>query len=192
MAKKQKDRRRDPATHNNNNMRGIATARSAAVMLRQNRLTKVGLRQLATSSSPVSTLNTLIETTKDSSEGFKTAAQHVKNDDIRKKFQDFAQQRESFCRELQEHVSKMGGTAETSGSTLGSIHRGWLNLKSALTTNDKAIISEVVNGETVAEKYFAEAEEEKSLPQDVLNVVQRQHHSIQDSLNFARDLTNRL
>jgi uncharacterized protein (TIGR02284 family) len=89
-------------------------------------------------------------------------------------------------------TGRLGGTPETSGSTLGAIHRGWVNLKSAVTVSDKAIVSEVVNGETVAEKYFGDASKDQTLPQEALGLVQKQHAKIQESLNYAKDLYNKL
>ena len=88
-------------------------------------------------------------------------------------------------------TGRLGGTPETSGSTLGAIHRGWVNLKSAVTVSDKAIVSEVVNGETVAEKYFGDASKDQTLPQEALGLVQKQHAKIQESLNYAKDLYNK-
>jgi hypothetical protein len=38
--------------------------------------------------------------------GFKSAADHVKDANIKKNFQEYAQQREKFSKELQEHVKK--------------------------------------------------------------------------------------
>ncbi|ELR22355.1 uncharacterized protein ACA1_253410 [Acanthamoeba castellanii str. Neff] len=178
-------------------MQRRALSRSVCLVRPRQATISLGVRNLnintnAASASPVSTLNTLIETTKDSKEGFKTAADHVKDANIKKNFQEYAQQREQFSKELQDQVKKLGGTPETSGSTLGAIHRGWVNLKSALTVSDKAIVSEVVNGETVAEKYFVDASKDQSLPQEALGLVQKQHAKVQESLNYAKDLYNKL
>ena len=38
--------------------------------------------------------------------GFKTAADHVKDANIKKNFQEYAQQREQFSKELQDQVKK--------------------------------------------------------------------------------------
>jgi hypothetical protein len=53
-------------------------------------------------------------------------------------------------------------------------------------------VSEVVNGETVAEKYFADAAKDSSLPKDAQGLVQKQHSKVQESLNYAKDLYNKL
>jgi uncharacterized protein YjbJ (UPF0337 family) len=44
----------------------------------------------------------------------------------------------------------------------------------------------------VAEKYFVDASKDQSLPQEALGLVQKQHAKVQESLNYAKDLYNKL
>lgn len=58
-------------------------------------------------------------------------------------FLEYAQQRSELAAELQHEVSKLGGVPEKSGSVGGSLHRGWMNLKAAITGKDEgAIVAE--------------------------------------------------
>jgi len=140
----------------------------------------------------VQNLNNLIETAKDSAEGFKTAAENVKSPSTKQKFEDYSDQRQHFCKDLQERVKGLGGTPETTSSTLGAIHRGWVNLKSALTLGDRAIVIEVIRGEEVAERNYAAVAQNPAFPSDLKGEVKDQHHKIQESLNYARDLDEKL
>src|ERR1041385_7939557 len=91
----------------------------------------------------ISTLNELIETCKDGQEGFRQAAEGVERSDIKSLFFEFSQQRGHFATELQSIVPKLDGDPATSGSTAGALHRGWINLKSAITGKDEqAILNE--------------------------------------------------
>ena len=135
-----------------------------------------------------STLNDLVETCKDGEQGFRTAAESVKNSTVRSLFESFSSQRAKFAGELQMEVSRLGGTPEQSGSVSGAAHRGWMNIKSAVTGEDEAaIINEAERGEDVAVKSYRDALA-KDLPNDVRNLVERQYREVQDAHNQVRSL----
>jgi uncharacterized protein (TIGR02284 family) len=137
----------------------------------------------------VSTLNELIETLKDGQNGFQTAAEDVKDLRVKSTFQDFAKQRSQLARELQSEVKRLGGDPEKSGSTAAAMHRGWINLKSALGGGEKSILDEAERGEDVAVKTFEKALSAK-LPPDVAGVVRRQFDEVKrahDQVKSLRD-----
>jgi uncharacterized protein (TIGR02284 family) len=76
-----------------------------------------------------STLNGLIETLKDGEQGFRTAAEAVKDPNLKSLFQQYSRQRGEMTRELQSEVRRLGGDPEKSGSMAGAAHRGWINIK---------------------------------------------------------------
>jgi uncharacterized protein (TIGR02284 family) len=93
--------------------------------------------------SAVSTLNDVLQTLRDSEEGFRTAAGAVKDGHIKHIFEQYSRQRGEMAREIEQEIGKLGGTAGTAGSVSGSLHRSWMNLKGAVgAVDDKAIISE--------------------------------------------------
>ena len=135
-----------------------------------------------------STLNDLIETLKDGEEGFRTSADNLKNAALRAQFQSFANQRSQFASELQSLVAGIGGKAETSGSTGGALHRGWIEMKSAITgNNDHAILAEAEKGEDAAVKNYREALS-KDLPSDIRTVIERQYRDVQAAHQTVRAL----
>ncbi len=69
-----------------------------------------------------STLNDLIETCKDSQQGFHAAAEKVKDPDIHTLFLGLYLQRAEFAGDLQAEVTRIGGDPATSGSTFAAIH----------------------------------------------------------------------
>jgi uncharacterized protein (TIGR02284 family) len=108
--------------------------------------------------STISTVNDLIETCKDGEEGFRTAAEALQNPRTKERFQQYSRQRAEMARELQLEVRRLGGTPERSGSVSGSLHRGWMNIKSVVTgKDDQKIISEAERGEDVAKEVYAKA-----------------------------------
>lgn len=133
-------------------------------------------------------LNDLVETCKDGEKGFREAAEGITNSSIRSMFQKFAQERAEYARELQSEISRLGGTPETGGSASGALHRGWINLKSAITgKNDKAIVDEAERGEDIAVEAYQSAMA-KDIPSDLKAIVERQYSGVQAAHNEVRTL----
>ncbi len=134
-----------------------------------------------TNDEVISTLNNLIETCKDGQEGFRTAAEGVKNGELKTLFGTYSQQRAQFAGELQNEVGRLGGDPEKTGSVVATLHRGWIDLKSAVTGEDEgAVISECERGEDSAVKNYKEALA-AGLPGDVDAIVQRQYGQVQEA-----------
>ncbi len=132
-----------------------------------------------TNDDVISTLNGLIETCKDGQDGFKTAAEGVERSDLKSTFYDLGQQRAQFAGELQTLVRELGGDPETTGSISASLHRGWINIKSAVTGKDEAaILNEAERGEDSAKKAYT----------DVKSVVNKQSEAVLAGHDRVRDL----
>ena len=139
----------------------------------------------------ISVLNNLIETCKDGELGFRTAAEGLKRADIKAKFLEYSRQRADMARELQSEVRRLGGDPEKSGSVSGSLHRGWLDIKSAITgKDDHAILAEAERGEDVAKSAYENALKE-TLPATAQAVVQQQAARVRQAHDDVRDLRDR-
>ena len=122
----------------------------------------------------IATLNGLIETCKNGEEGFRTAAEGVSDQGIKTAFAKFSRDRWQMARDLQDEVQGLGGKPETSGSVGGAVHRGWMNIKSAVAgKDDQKIIAEAERGEDVAKAAYQSALEQE-LPAQVRALVGRQ------------------
>ncbi|MEP6672679.1 MAG: PA2169 family four-helix-bundle protein [Chthoniobacter sp.] len=97
-------------------------------------------------------LNHLIQTCKDGQEGFLTAAENVADPDSKKLFSEYSLQRSKFVGDLQSMAHELGESdPEAEGSVTGTAHRGWMNLKSAILSEDAhAVLVECERGESHA------------------------------------------
>jgi len=141
----------------------------------------------------ISILNGLIQTCRDGQEGFKDAAENVETSDLKTMFYECSQERSRFVGELQALVRSLGGEPEDSGTMLGAMHRGWMDLKTAISTNDeRGILSECERGEDSAKKAYQDAMS-KPMPETVLDVLRTQVRAIfacHDRVKSLRDQAN--
>jgi len=138
----------------------------------------------------ISTLNNLIETCRDGAEGFKDAAESIKHSELKTVFYEYSQQRAQFGAVLQELVRELGGDPTKSGSSAGAIHRGWMELKAAITGGDEqSILNECERGEDSAKEAYMDALN-KNLPANIADVVRQQSQAVQAAHNRVRELRN--
>jgi uncharacterized protein (TIGR02284 family) len=146
--------------------------------------------QAGASKEVISTLNDLIETSKDGEKGFALAAKDAKDSSLTAVFNEGAQSCRVAAQELQDLVRQMGGNPDESGSVAGAVHRGWVSLKAAATTRDaKAVLEECERGEDYAKAKYAAALKEQ-LPDNVRQVVERQYQGVVANHDRIRDLRN--
>jgi uncharacterized protein (TIGR02284 family) len=143
---------------------------------------------MANNDDVISTLNNLIETCRDGQNGFQTAAEGVKNSELKTLFGKYSQQRASFVGELQDEVRRLGGDPENTGSVAATLHRGWINIKSAITGEDEgAVISECERGEDSAVRNYKDALG-ADLPANVRSVIERQAAQVREAHDRIRSL----
>jgi uncharacterized protein (TIGR02284 family) len=140
-------------------------------------------------------IDDLIETLKDAQEGFKQAAAGVKDPQLKAVFDEYSRQRARFAVELRSKAQSADEReSEISGSAAGALHRGWINLKSALTRgDDHAILAECERGEDSAVEEFRKALN-NGLSAPVQEMVSRQFVQIKeahDRVKSVRDATNK-
>ena len=135
-----------------------------------------------------SVLNDLIETLRDGQEGFKQAAEAVRDPQLKSLFVEYSQQRSRFATDLQSQVQSLGKEPETNSSAAGALHRGWINLKSAVMGgNDHAILAECERGEDSAVEEYKKALDD-DLPSSLHELVSRQYTDIKASHDRIRNL----
>lgn len=123
-------------------------------------------------------LNHLLETCRDGERGFRFASDHATGRDIKALFAALSEERRRFAEELAPHAYRLGGQAITGGSAAGAIHRGWMNLKDAVSSHhDEVLLAEAERGERAAIHAYEEALQDM-LPPTVSDIVERQYATI--------------
>lgn len=146
-------------------------------------------------------LNELVEICKDSAEGFRTAASHVSNTELETMFLGYADQRAKFMQELQDEVRRLDGDPAQTGHASAALHRGWMDLKAALSGGDPAgLIAAAETGETSAEAAYSRAaaidftgqpgalvDKQWEQVKQALNRLRRLKEEVKDGTRFPRN-----
>ena len=143
----------------------------------------------STINETIDTLNDLTEILKDGEHGFRTAAKDVEAPELAALFNRYATQRAEFAATLQAHVVALGAKVDKSGSITGDLHRGWINLKAALSTNEPhAVLSEAERGEDAAVAAYRKALDQGDLDQPTRDLISRQYTEVKAAHDHVRTL----
>ena len=106
-------------------------------------------------------------------------------------FNRYSEQRAEFVTELQTRVRSLGADVEETGSVAGSMHRGWINIKSALSTNEpQAVLAEAERGEDAAVDAYEKALNNEDLDLATRDIITRQYQEVKsahDKVKQRRD-----
>jgi uncharacterized protein (TIGR02284 family) len=138
----------------------------------------------------VDVLNELLETSRNGEYGFRTAAEHADSADVKALLSRRATDCASAAAELEQTIRQYGGDPADGGTMAGAMHRGWVAVKTALSTmDDKAVLQECERGEDSAVASYRKALK-KPLPATVRDLVSRQASGAQrnhDEVKAMRD-----
>ena len=141
-------------------------------------------------STVISVLEKLIETNRNAQEGYRDAAEHIKDAQLRAFFNEQSTERANFAGELENEVIRHGKhDPERSGTVAGALHRRWIDLKTAMGAGDHAVLSWLESGEDVSKKEYEEAIN-SNLPEDVKGMLRQQAQAVisaHDQVKMLRD-----
>ena len=136
--------------------------------------------------------NDLVEINKTAAKGFQEAAEGASSGELKATLSKFSQQRAQFASELTQHAQQFGINPEEGNTIEGlatdaaaAVHRGWINIKSAITgQDDAAILGECETGDATALKAYETALKSAELPAEARTVIQQQHGEILSAKNW--------
>jgi uncharacterized protein (TIGR02284 family) len=122
-------------------------------------------------------LNSLIRALLDSQKGFADIGEHLKDDTLKRYFLAESLKRAHFRGDLEEILHQNGvHDIKESGTTAGTLHRVWGDLKAKLGGGDHTLLETAEQGEDEAKKAYADAlNQDLSLPVRQLIADQQAH-----------------
>lgn len=124
-------------------------------------------------------LNGLIETTVDSIDGYRRAAEEATNSRFVTAFRSRVTEREQIVGQLRDEVRRLGGDPQDDGSILAAAHRAFLTLRDKVTgSDDESVIAEVDHGETYLNEKWETALKDDELSPETRSVITRCYSSI--------------
>lgn len=140
----------------------------------------------------MSVIEDLVETLEDGRKGFSEAAEKLSEDghtQLAEQMREFSDQRARFSNELREMARSAGAELDEEGSAAGALHRGWMDLKAALTGDDPhAILAAAEAGEDHAVGEYEDALEDDGLSGEFRDLVVRQADEVRRAHDRVRDL----
>jgi uncharacterized protein (TIGR02284 family) len=131
-------------------------------------------------------LNSLISTLLDSQKGFADIGEHLKDETLKRYFLAESLKRASFRGDLEEILHQSGvHDIKESGTTTGTIHRVWGDLKAKLGGGDHTLLETAEQGEDEAKKAYADALEQ-DLPLPVRQLVADQQAHVLTSHDYVK------
>ena len=135
-------------------------------------------------------LRGVIEILQDGHKGFADIGHALKDPTAKRFFMEETQKRSEFAAQLENELHRMGvQDVKESGTTAGTMHRAWGDLKAKMGGGDHTLLETAEQGEDAAKKAYEEALKEK-LPAPVRELLTRQQAHIiaaHDKVRAFRD-----
>ncbi|MBV9035153.1 MAG: PA2169 family four-helix-bundle protein [Acidobacteriaceae bacterium] len=143
------------------------------------------------SSDSVSAVNHVVAICKDAEEGFRGAANAVKNASLRTIFEQYSSQRAQFAQQLRAVMKEAGSEPANPSGVAGTLHRGWIILKGVLTGHsDHQILIETERGEDLSLSRYRDALAANP-SSELKTVLERQYAEVQQAHSRIRELRDR-
>jgi len=133
-------------------------------------------------------LNNLLEKNYDAEKGYQDAAERIENPTMKDFLQEQAQKRYDFGHEIKTEIKNYGEQPDKGGSTKGTVHRAWMDLKAAVaSSSEEQVMEEVQRGEQSAINEYNEVISETSLPPSVQQILTKQRDQIVEAQQSAKN-----
>ncbi len=135
----------------------------------------------------VDALENLIEVARDGQNGYREAAEHTKDPQLRRFMDSVSLARAKFAGDLESYAVQLGkADVDRSGSTKAAIHRGWTDLKADLGGGDDSVLSSMETGDSYAKEQYEKYTDDNKLPDDLLETIRIQAQTIAGTLDRVR------
>ena len=133
---------------------------------------------MASAEHDLRVINSLIETTIDSVDGYREAAREARIPTLRTLFERRASERQAVVAALQAFVVSKGGKPQDDGTVLAAAHRVFVDLRSALDSGDEAVVKEVERGEDHIKRKYGDALKDIELTPAARDAIENAYASV--------------
>ena len=133
----------------------------------------------------LNTLESLTQTTYDSVEGYRKAAEKADSPQLKQALQERCEQRQQSLEKLNSSLSQMGGEPVTSSSISGSAHQMFMSIADSFESGNEAAAERVEEGEDYLVGQFRDALEDNDLSISARQVVQEVFSEVQQGKRFG-------
>ena len=132
-----------------------------------------------------SILKTLTDTTFDSVEGYRKAAEKANDPQLKQALERRRAEREQTVSKLNAEIQRQGGELVTKGTVTGAAHRTWMSIADAFENGDEAAAERVEEGEDYLKGKFQSALDDDDLDPQSRSVVQQCYAEISEGERFG-------
>lgn len=137
----------------------------------------------------VNNLQELLEKNNDAEKGYTKAMKDAQNSRLKNFLKNQAAQRSRFANELTNEIRNLNETPKEGGSTTGSLHRTWIDIKTAFTgENDEAVLEECIRGEKASVEEYEDRLEKNNFPPQMESMLNKQLTEIKGTLSQVKSL----
>ncbi len=137
----------------------------------------------------VDALQELLKKNYDAEAGYKKVMTKAESSTLKSWLQDKAASRSHFATELDTQIRQLNAEPVSSGTTSGSLHRTWIDVKTALSSDtDESILEECIRGEKASVSEYEEQMSNVNFNSEIRNVLYGQKERIESSLNTVESL----
>ncbi|MAZ29371.1 MAG: hypothetical protein CL868_20150 [Cytophagaceae bacterium] len=136
-------------------------------------------------------LQAILEKNYDAEKGYKKAMEEAKSPQLKNFLKHQAAQRNRFATEISHELFEIDEKPKNSGSATGSLHRAWIDIKTAFTGHDdEAILEEVIRGEKASVEEYEQVlkNDGEAIPLASDNILKSQLDEIKKTLNKVKTL----
>ncbi len=142
----------------------------------------------------IEVLNDLVKINYDRIEGYTKAIEDTRSDnaDLINTFDKMKSQSSDYVNDLSALILKYGGTVATGSTTMGKIYRTWMDIRNAITSDDRQnVLNECEFGEDAAQKAYKMGLGETELSEEARSLIAIQKSALKDAHDLIKALRDR-
>jgi uncharacterized protein (TIGR02284 family) len=134
-------------------------------------------------------INSIIQKNEDAVLGYMKAAENAKGIGLQSYFSNKVLERNNFIASLKSAAPALNLRNDTDGSVTGALHRTWMDIKAAFSSDDdEAMLEEAIRGDKAAIEEYNEILSDTHLPIAVGTLIRQQITWIKEDLQKIKSL----